>query len=101
MEKIIERKKDRTTSGEVAAVPEGSEGDCSNPEPHELNVLGTTTPNARCRGFVAAATKRSRDSDERAAQDGLAAGGPPSTSVRVDDVGGKGGSGKKEEGNER
>ena len=58
--------------------------------------FGTT--NARCGGFVAAAMKRSQDDDEDAGDDGLLSGGPPSWSVRVDDVGGRGGGrkGKRE-----
>ena len=99
-EKIIQREKDRAESrkdrkrsGKVAPVAEGGQGDRSNFEQHEPFVWDHNA-NAGYGGFVAAAMKRSRDGDEEAAEDGLAAGGPPSQSVRVDDVGGKGGSRK-------
>ena len=91
-EKIIQREKDRAESrkdrkrsGKVAAVADGSEGDSSNFEQHELFVWDHNA-NAGYGGFVAAAMKRSRDDDEEAAEDGLAAGGPPpSQSARVDE----------------
>ena len=97
-EKIIQRekdkaesRKDRKRSGTVAAVADGGQGDCSNFEQHELFVWDHNA-NAGHGGFVAAAMKRSRDDDEEDAEDRLATGGPPSQSVRTDDVGGKGGS---------
>ena len=97
-EKIIQRRKDRAESGKdkkrsgkVAAVAEGCQRDCFNFDQHELFVWDAS---AGCGGFVAAAMKRSRDEDEEAAEDGLATGEPPSQSVPIDDVGGKGGSRK-------
>ena len=88
-----ESRKDSTRPGQVSAVAEGGQGDCADFEHHELFVWDHNA-NARCGGFVAAAMKRSRGDDEEAGDDGLASGGPPSQSVRVDDVGGKGGSRK-------
>ena len=72
---------------------EGGEGDCLNFEQHELLVWDHNAT-AGCGVCVAAVMERSWDDDEEAAEDGCAAGGPPSKSVQVDDVGGEGGSRK-------
>ena len=96
-EKIIQREKDRAESrkdrkksGKVAAVAEGCQGDCPNHEQHEIFVWDHYA-NAGYGGFVAAATKRGRDDDEEAGEDGPAAGGMPAKSARIDEDGGKGG----------